>query len=153
DPQLLVDGVLLNPGDRLDGFYAVRDSTYFYLFWNINRADGRHETWLASAASDATSWQPPTRLKINTPDDMSIRAPVVNFFNSGFNTGTTFTASDGRDNVSWVKPAAGVFPVLPVAAQVSDQISVVFLREGHIVGYRPMNIGSKVTLVGTPNLV
>jgi hypothetical protein len=51
NPKPLVDGVLLNPGDRLDGFYAARDSTYDYLFWNVSRADGRHETWVASAAA------------------------------------------------------------------------------------------------------
>jgi hypothetical protein len=74
-------------------------------------------------------------------------------FESGFNTGVAYTASDGRDNVSWVKAAAGIFPILPVAAQVNDQIAVVFFRGGHIVGYRPMDIGTKITLVGTPNLM
>ena len=152
DPQPLVDGVQINPGDRLDGFYTARDSAQYYLFWNISRADGRHESWLASAASDATSWQPPTRLKINIPEDMSFNAPPTNFFESGFNTGVTYTASDGRENVSWLKPASGVFPNLPVAAQVDEQIAVIFLRGGHIVGYRPMDLGNPLTLIGTPSL-
>ncbi len=150
DPQPLVDGVLLNPGDRLDSFNAARDAARYYLFWNISRADGRHETWLVSAASDATSWQPPTRLKINIPETLGDNAPASTLFDSGFNADKVFAASDGRDNVSWVKPAAGVFPVLPVAAQVDNQVAVVFLRGGHIIGYRPMNI--ETALVGLPDL-
>ncbi|MBA3873754.1 MAG: hypothetical protein H0X30_31865 [Anaerolineae bacterium] len=150
NPQPLVDGVLLNPGDRLDSFTAARDTTQFYLFWNVSRADGRHETWLTSAAPDATRWPPPTRLKINIPDNLGDNAPANTIFDSGFNAGKVFTASDGRDNVSWVKPAAGVFPVMPVAAQVDNQVAVIFLQAGHIVGYRPLNI--ETTLVGLPNL-
>lgn len=152
DPHQLVDGVLLNPGDRLDSFNAAQDSTQTYLFWNISRADGRHETWLATGTPDQPSWQPPTRLRINVPHDMSVNAPAANFFESGFNTGIAYTASEGRDNVSWVKPAAGLFPILPVAAQVDNQITVVFFRGGHIVGYRPMDMGNKIMLIGTPAL-
>ncbi len=150
DPQPLVDGVLLNPGDRLDSFNAARDAAQYYLFWNISRADGRHETWLASSPSDATSWQPPTRLKINIPENSGDDAPASTLFDSGFNAGKVFAASDGRDNVSWVKPAAGVFPVLPVATQVDNQVAVIFLHAGHIVGYRPFDIAPM--LVGTPSL-
>jgi hypothetical protein len=153
DPHPLVDGVLLNPGDRLDGFYAARDTTNYYLFWNVSRADGRHETWMASAAFDATSWQPPTRLRIRFPLDLSANTSPANRFQSGFNTGVTFIATEGKDNVSWVKPAAGGFPVLPVAALVDQQMAVVFLRAGHIVGYRPMDTDYKITLVGTPTII
>lgn len=40
--------------------------------------------------------------------------------------------------------------MLPVAAQVDNQVAVVFLRGGHIIGYRPMNI--ETALVGLPDL-
>ncbi len=154
DPHPLADGVLLNPGDRLDSFNAAQDSTLTYIFWNISRADGRHETWLSTGMPDQPSWQPPSRLRISVPDDMSFNAPATSFFEDGFkfNTSIIFTASDGRENVSWVKPASGLFPVLPIAAQVGNQIAVIFLRGGHIVGYRPMDMGSPITLIGTPTL-
>ena len=113
DPHSLVDGVLLNPGDRLDSFTAAQDSTLTYLFWNISRADGRHETWLATGTPDQPSWQPPTRLRMSIPADMSVNTSVANLLESGFNTGIAFTASDGRDNVSWVKPASGLFRYYP----------------------------------------
>jgi len=145
DPRPLTDGVLLNPGDRLDSFTAAQDSTITYLFWNVSRADGRHETWLAAGTPDQPSWPSPTRLRINVS--------ATNSFESGFNTGAAYAASEGRDNISWVKPASGVFPTLPVAAQVDGQIAVLFLKAGHIVGYRPMDIGTKITLIGTPNLI
>ena len=64
---------------------------------------------------------------------------------------TVFAASDGQANVSWAVPPAGRFPVLPLAALVGGEISVVFMREGHIVGCRPMGI--QTSLVGLPTLV
>ncbi|MBI1278635.1 MAG: hypothetical protein GC179_10960 [Anaerolineaceae bacterium] len=153
DPHPLTDGVILNPGDRLDSFSAAQDSSQTYLFWNVSRADGRHETWLAADTFDQSAWPPPTRLRISVPNNVSTNAPAVHFFESGFNSGVAYTASEGRDNVSWVKPASGLFSTLPVAAQVDNQIAIVFLRGGHIVGYRPMDTGTKINLIGTPNLV
>ncbi len=154
DPHQLTDGILLNPGDRLDSFTTAQDTTQTYLFWNISRADDRHETWLAAGTPDQPSWQPPRRLRISIPADTSFNAPASSFFEGDFkfNTSIIFTASEGRDNLSWVKPAAGLFPILPVAAQVDNQIAVVFFRGGHIVGYRPMDIGNPINLIGTPSL-
>lgn len=148
--QPLVDGVTLNTGDRLESFTTAQDNAYAYLFWNITRADGSRETWYTADVPSATTWARPIRLQINLPDDMTIESPANNF-DSGFNVGIVFAASDGENNVSWVVPAAGRFPVLPVAALVGREMSVIFMREGRIVGYRPMGIFTD--LIGLPALV
>ncbi len=150
NPQPLVEGVQLNPGDRLESFTAAQDSTHIYLFWNITRADGRRESWFAANTPDATTWDRPTRLRINRPENTGLDAPASSLFDSGFNVGSTFAATDGRDSVIWAVPAAGLFPVLPVAAQVDNQISILFMRAGHIVGYQPLGI--QTSLIGTLNL-
>lgn len=146
NPQPLVEGVTLNAGDRLESFTAAQDNAYVYLFWNVTRADGSRETWYTATPPDLPTWERPTRLVIDMPDDIA----TASTFDSGFNVGVVFAASDGQDNVSWAVPAAGRFPVLPVAALVDGQISVVFMREGQIVGCRPMNM--LTDLIGLPTL-
>ncbi|MCA0457511.1 MAG: hypothetical protein LCI00_26320 [Chloroflexi bacterium] len=146
NPQPLVDSVTLNAGDRLESFTAAQDNAYAYLFWNVTRVDGSRETWYTAAPPDTATWERPTRLTIDVPDDIA----TASWFDSGFNVGVVFAASDGEDNVSWVVPASGRFPVLPVAALVGREISVMFMREGQIVGYRPM--GLLTDLIGLPTL-
>ncbi len=151
NPQPLVDSVGLNAGDRLESFTAAQDSTHIYLFWNITRAAGTRETWYAASTPDAV-WERPSRLGITLPaaTDMQPEAPASTRFDSGFNAGIVFAASDGDESVSWSAPASGVFPVLPVAAVVNSELSVVFMRGGHIVGYRPMGVAP--ALIGLPTL-
>jgi hypothetical protein len=150
NPQALVNGVILGPGDRIDAFTAAQDSTHLYFFWNLTRTDGRHETWLSSGSSDQATWPLPARVQITIPSMTAPDPSPENRFDSGFNAGAVFVASSGRDAVSWVKPASGTFAVLPVAAQVNNQLAVIFLRAGNIVGYRPLNIETK--LIGMPSL-
>ncbi len=151
NPQPLVNGVILGPGDRIDAFTTAQDTTTLYFFWNLTRADGRHETWITSAAPDQATLPSPSRLQITIPSAAALDPSPENRFDSGFNAGAVFAASDGRDVVSWLKPASGTFAVLPAAAQVNHQLAVIFLRAGKIVGYRPLNVETK--LIGMPTLV
>lgn len=150
NPQPLVNGVILSSGDRIDAFTAAQDTTNLYFFWNLTRADGRHETWFTSGTSDQATWPSPARLQITITSTTVLDSSPDNRFDSGFNAGAVFAASDGRDSVSWVKPASATFAVLPAAVQVNNQLAVIFLRAGQIVGYRPLNIETK--LIGMPSL-
>lgn len=145
NPRPIVEGVMLGTGDRLERFTAAQDSTHIYLFWNISRAAGRRETWFAAAPPDAAAWERPRLLSIALP------AAAAPRFDSGFNVGSVLAAGDGQTEVAWAVPAAGVFPVLPVAAQVSGQMSIVFLRGGQVVGYQSLAIPAN--LIGLPSLI
>lgn len=150
NPQPLVNGVILSPGDRIDAFTAAQDVTNLYFFWNLTRADGQHETWMTSGTSGQVTWPLPARLQIAIPSTTVLDPAPDKRFDSGFNAGAVLAASDGRDAVSWVKPASATFAVLPAAVQVNNQLAVIFLRAGQIVGYRPLNIETK--LIGMPSL-
>ncbi len=155
NPHTVVEGLQLNAGDRLESFNAAQDTTHLYLFWNVTRADGRRETWFTTSPTAAPSWQSPVQLRIAIPEDTSFTAPATSVYQpgSGFNSGVVFTASAGNLNVSWAKPAAGLFPILPIAAQVGQQIGLIFFRTGHIVAYRPMNLATQINLIGAPTLI
>lgn len=62
DTTALTSTVALDDGDRLHMLKAGIDQAVGYVFWNITRADGTNETWIASGQLDAGTWQPPRPL-------------------------------------------------------------------------------------------
>jgi hypothetical protein len=136
----------LNPGDRLDSFKAGRDLTHAYLFWNITRADGQHQTFSTSGELSAEQWETPVRLGLQTTET---ETPTLQ---TGFNGGAAQGASRGEDWLSWSAPVAqaSAFELLPVAAVVGSDLSVVYLQAGEIVGYQA--VAPVATLLGAPSL-
>lgn len=62
DASALTSTIAIGDGDRLHGLYAGIDQTFGYVFWNVTRADGENETWMASGRLDSAVWPPPLRL-------------------------------------------------------------------------------------------
>lgn len=141
-PTPMVETVILNPGDHLTGFSGGQDMTHTYLFWNIARADGQHETWF-SAGRAGESWSRPARLGIDTT--------LTTDFATGFNTGTAQAAQAGEAVLSWAAPLNGQFEALPLAGVVDkNQLAMVYLRGGAVVGWQPLT--SIRFLIGAPLL-
>lgn len=152
DPQPISTGVLLNPADRLEDFSAAQDNTRQYLFWNITRADGRRESWMTAGGRAVNDRPNPVRLGVNlNPADIKPEDNALAPFESGFNAGLTVAVNKGNFALSWVKPLAGQFDVLPLAALVDNQwLSIVYLRAGQMVGLHALGI--ETLLLGPPNL-
>lgn len=138
--RLLLDSVPLNPGDRLTGFFAARDRTHRYLFWNITRLDATDESWIASSSGE--EWSAPTRLAITMSEGS---------FQTGFNSGSVQPAESGDSPLSWLSPAPGSFDLLPAAVNQGDSVGVVYLQAGKIVAYQA--VAQSGPLIGLPALL
>lgn len=128
DVQAITTAPPWGQGDRLINLSAGLDADTGYVFWNLVRADGTAETWVASGGLTAT-WQAPTRLGIQWTSKTT--------FQTGFNSGIVYPAQVGSQMVSWAAPSAGQSVVLPVAAQAGTGLLVMlYLRGGQPVGYQ-----------------
>lgn len=130
DAAPITSAVSLAAGDRLHDFSAALDSTHGYLFWNITRADGANETWMASGTLDAPYWNAPARLQLE------------------LRIGRTVEPSESA--LTWVSPLIREADVLAVAAQFPSGLGVVSLRGGAIVGWR--QVVPDIRLIGAPAL-
>jgi hypothetical protein len=143
NPQPISQTISLNAGDRLLSFSAGLDTTHGYLFWNVSRADGSAETWFASRGLDAAPQEaPPVRMGFNRSKGN---------FETGFNSGTVGVARTGDNWLGWTVPLAGQFNVLPVAAASGDNLGIVYLKGGVVVGYQ--DIVAVSNLIGLPALL
>jgi hypothetical protein len=129
DIQAHVENVALAPGDWLVNFEAVDD----YLFWNIVRADGSVETWF--------SWN---GVK---PQLLTVSYSLNETMQTGFNSGTVFKAQSGEMVVKWAVPLAGQKGILPIVAQVGENLSIVYLENGTAAGYQAI---TRADLIGLP---
>ncbi len=126
----VVEGAVLQPGDRLESFHVAQDRTHIYLFWNITRADDRRESWFTAAPPGAAEWLAPVRIGI-TASDVS--------FETGFNGGSGLTAQQGSISLSWITPLSEPFDRLPAAALIDQTtLAVVYFQGGTLVGYQPV---------------
>lgn len=132
----LVKNLTLFPGDLLFNYEAAGDG---YLFWNIVRADGTPETWMASAMN---GWAEPERLGLGAIGDEP--------FQTGFNSGAVTAAQSGDRPLTWIVPLAGQYDVLPAAAQVGGEIVLVYFQNGAIAGSQAITSGQ---LTGLPSLI
>lgn len=143
-PAFITTTIALNPGDRLDQFQAALDNTHTYLFWNLTRADGQHETWFAAGQIDSSDWRPPVRLGLDT----TLNTP----FETGFNSGPARAAQSGSQPLTWVKIMDGQFDVLPVAALLDENhLALVYFQNGNLVGYQ--DIAAVPSLLAPPSLL
>lgn len=141
-PAALTAAVYLDAADRLHSLTAAVDQTHAYVFWNITRANGQDETWLAAGELGASSWAQPQRLEFDRLENQT--------FETGFNTGTASAATTGETPLAWAAPLAGQYAVLPVAVESPSGLGVLYLSGGSIVGYQ--EIVSGVKLSGAPAL-
>lgn len=120
--------VWLSPGDRLRGLHAALDRTHVYALWNVTRASGSDETWLAAGALAGGRWTPPARLGVSAHPDEA--------FATGFNTGAALAAGAGADWLRHAAPLGGQFDTLPLAAQTADGLALVYLQGGAAAGWQ-----------------
>ncbi|MGQ9888468.1 MAG: hypothetical protein ACUVSX_08270, partial [Aggregatilineales bacterium] len=120
--------VWLSPGDRLRGLYAALDRTHIYALWNVARAGGADETWLAAGALAGGRWTPPARLGVSVNPDEP--------FATGFNTGAALAARAGTDWLRHAAPLSGQHDALPLAAQTAGGLALVYLRGGTVAGWQ-----------------
>ncbi len=143
NPQPITSTVNLNSGDRLESFSAGLDHTHAYLFWNITRADGQTETWMASGLLDSTDWAAPVRLQIDTT--------LTGSFETGFNSGSAQAAQPGTTSFAWAKPLNTQVDTLAVAGVVGKQLVLLYYKNGTLVGYQ--DIARISGLFSAPNLL
>jgi hypothetical protein len=93
----------------------------------VARADGQVESWVSSGALDGLGWPPPARLGVDWTTKES--------FETGYNSGNVLSARSGSIGCAG-RRASGQFDVLAAAAQMDDELALVYLRAGEIVGYR-----------------
>jgi hypothetical protein len=142
DIQPLNRGIMLARGDRLMGIRAAFDMTHRYLFWNVTRADGTTESWYTTAEIAAWEWRSPAHL--------GIKLDLEELFETRFNSGSAHATQVGASGAAWAMPLAGQFDVLPAAAQIGDQLAVIYFQQGEIAGYQ--NIVEVNNLIGAPAL-
>ena len=142
EPRALTSTVSLRDGDLLEGLSAALDNNTAYLFWNISRADGRHETWFASGALGDGVWSAPVRLGIEVLGGERLVTP--------FGVGDVPAARMGAQALAWASPAAGQYDVLPVAVQHEGGLGIAYFRDGEPVGYG--EVIHNTQLIGFPAL-
>jgi hypothetical protein len=130
----LTDTVTHNPGDRLAAFSAALDMTQGYLSWQVIRASGLPEAWLATGAINRKDWSAPAILSLPpaAPGDVE----------TGFNTGAVNIALPIPDSVpipvQWAAPLSGQFPSVPVVVYAGDSLTTAYLRWGSVAGYQTL---------------
>lgn len=142
----LTAAVDLQPGDLLLSFEVALHADDIYLVWNVQRASGQVETWLAANAGL------PQRLSIVVRDGEP--------FETGFNGGAAVRASQIEvvqeaeagtgDAVRWASPLPGASGML--AAQVGDTLGVLYLRGGMAAAFQPVVTLDAPGLLGLPTL-
>ncbi|HEX2907831.1 MAG TPA: hypothetical protein VHO69_13265 [Phototrophicaceae bacterium] len=137
-----VTQIRLKAGDRLDSLNAALDNTTQYLFWNLTRANGDHESWYTCRSLNENSWSPADRLGVQPQPDQS--------FETGFNSGAAKVARNGEHWLSWAAPLTGQFEMLPVAARVGNTLALIYFQGGQLIGYQA--IVTPVEILGQPVL-
>ncbi len=127
ETQNITSTISLAPGDRLYDFNAALDSTHAYVFWNVTRANGQLETWLASGEIAARYWNAPSSFTLSVNEDQS-----------------------GLPPLRWASPLVGQLDSLLVAVESRLGVGVVELKGGAIIGYS--TVLPDVYLIGTPTL-
>jgi hypothetical protein len=143
DAAVVTTNVPLERGDRLVTFDAGIDGDHVYLFWNIVRANGDAQTWMTSGSPDADHLLSPVRMGVAMSDKP---------FETGYNGDSGQQAAAGSIWLSWAAPIKGPSNTLAVAAQVRDSLSIVYLRDGEIVGYQHVVTLKQPGLIGLPSL-
>ncbi len=137
--QALTASVRLEAADQLDSLRAGLDRTYAYLFWNVTRADGSVEVWLASGALAQSEWAQPRRLLLTQGG-----AAVATSW------GQVASASASGAPVRRVGPLAGQRDWLPVAAQTDRGLEMLYFQDGKLIGAEPVT--EAVGLLAAPGL-
>jgi hypothetical protein len=139
----LVPSVGLAAGDMLRDVRVGADRTRAYLIWNINRADGRAESWVASGAFTGADWSAPRLLMF---EYRAGDAPPT-----GYNSGVARAAMMGEMSVSFASPLTEQGDTLPVAGVRGDELIVVYLQSGAPVGWQ--QVATNVQLLAPPLLI
>lgn len=122
-PRALTSAISLAPGDRLIATGAALDTASAYYYWNVTRANGTAETWIAAGSLSARVWGQPQRLRV------AAGSPVL----------------------SWFAPLAGQQETLSAIAQGADGLDWLSLRDGVVKDSKALLPGVK--LIGPPALI
>jgi hypothetical protein len=129
----------LQNGDRLNNLSAGRDNDFGYVFWNISRMNGDNETWMATGELNAPYWDQPLQIT-----SQLIAGAEVDV---GFHISASPAALGGTP-VSWAAPLNGDYTTLPVAAQIGNDLGMLFFSQGKLVAEQ--FVVSQVTLLAAP---
>jgi hypothetical protein len=140
--EAITQGPLLERSDRLISVEVAAVENTDYLFWNVIDRDGVASAWYSVSQGDQP-WTPPTRLGIEMTDQQR--------YVTTYNGGGAYLASHGEKTLSWVIPVSGQAERLPMAAQVGDQLALIYWENGSIVAYQPI-VTLTQPLIGLPAL-
>lgn len=129
--------------DRLVEFSVMFDRTHQYLFWNMTRDDGHVETFYSTIALNNNNTA--------TPQPMTITVDQSGTIQTGFNSGRVHTAVSAGDSIlAWARPLAEAADVLPIVVARDEEIGVVYMQGGAIIGYQTLaDVGR---LLGSPRI-
>lgn len=139
--RAILQGPPLAPSDRLIRVEGAAVENTDYLFWNGIDHQGQAFTWYSIAQGDQP-WTPPQRLGITFTDQMT--------YVTSYNGGAAYQATQGEMALSWVMPLTGQSDRLPIAAQVGEQLAIIYWQDGAIVAYQPI-VTLTQPLIGLPS--
>jgi hypothetical protein len=128
----------------LQAFTASMDDNRTYLFWQMVDTRQNAELWLTSGANDPSTWTSVQRLGVS----MNNSSGNVE---TGFNSGTVNQARNGENWVEWATPLVGQFSTLPLISTVGQDLMVIYLRNGEIIGAQ--SLASITALYAPPNII
>jgi len=122
-------------GDRISGFHRVGP----VAFWNITRAGGTSETWVAARATDGT-WPRPERLGIVLRANQRLE--------TGYQGAGALPAEAGTLWAAWAQPGQPTGDYLPVAVQIGSELGIIYFQQGRVVGYESVTTLDDLGLIG-----
>ena len=142
DIRALVPTPYLEATDRLIDLRAGADAVTRYLFWNVERGDGEHQTWYTSALSADGLWSSWALLGSRVRERDGIETP--------FNVGTLLPPYSDAGALSFAAPLAQDEGILPVVGERGGSLVLAFMYEGAVYGEQTLR--ENVMLLAPPHL-
>ena len=142
DGETKVQAPILDAYDRFHDLQVGSEGNRIYGFWNITRADGKQETWMSHGQITDNQW--------SKPQPLTVYLDATEFFETTLNTGRTLAASQSAtlgQSLAWVSPLDALTHILPVAGVYDGYLSLVYFKDGSIVGYQAVTAVDRVLSV------
>jgi len=127
-------------GDALLSVQTASDVTTDYIFWQVERADRRVETWVTLLTDDGHSTLQQVGLSALSEASVSV----------GYNSGQVFETQLGDDWLAWSSVVTGKNGIVPMVGQVNDTLMIVYWQGGNIIGAQ--TLAENVQLSGQPTI-
>jgi hypothetical protein len=143
DVTSLMSMPTLNNDQWLQTFTASMDDNRTYLFWQVVDTRQRAQVWLTSGGAEPSTWTSVQRLGVGMNSTGNVE--------TGFNSGNVPQARNGATWIEWATPLVGQFSTVPLVSTIGQDLLVIYLRNGEIIGAQPL--ASITMLYAPPNII